>query len=64
MYKKQVKCSTVLHLTVNWRSDCLLHIPHKGAETEHLVVIIDLLQSVEERLYLMILHDGEDGAVH
>lgn len=49
---------------MGFTSDALLYVPHEGAETKHLVIFINLLEAVKERLRLPILHNCDDRAVH
>lgn len=45
-------------------SDALLDAPLEGADAEHGVVVVGLFETLEQGGSLLVLDDGEDGAVH
>ena len=45
-------------------SDALFYVPHKCSQTEHRVVLVELAQTLKNRLYQIILNNSKDGIVH
>ena len=45
-------------------SDALFYVPHKCSQTEHRVVLVELTQTLKNRLYQLILNNCKDGIVH
>lgn len=45
-------------------SDALFYVPHKCSQTEHRVVLVELTQTLKNRLYQFILNNSKDGIVH
>ena len=45
-------------------SDALFYVPHKCSQTEHRVVLVELTQTLKNRLYQIILNNSKDGIVH
>jgi hypothetical protein len=54
--------SVILHSSFNL--DALFDVPDEGAETEHLIVFIDLAEAFHEWSNYLVFHHRDDGTVH